>query len=459
MRAIVKKLTPVREIQEAYHAKLVTADEAVKVVKSGDQIHLGLFCGVVVDLEKALAKRSDQLTDVTVCTTMWSYAQPPEILKADPKAEHFHYCSTHLTGTERKQNKAGNCWFLPVQFRENPKFYEECRDVFDVAMLQAAPMDASGNFNLGPQVAEYWGVLRNCKKIIVEVNENMPVNNGMENYLNINQVDYVVEGSNTPLPTITAKEASEAEKQMAEHIVKLIESGSTLQLGTGGFPNYVGKLIAESDIDDLGCHTEMFVDAYLHLYEAGKLTNNKSINKGKMTYTFAMGSKELYDWIDGNQMMQVAPVDYVNDVEVISQNEKMISVNSCLQVDLFGQVNSESSGLQHIGGTGGQLDFVMGAFKSKGGKSFLCTPSTRTLKDGTKESLILPVLPTGSIVSTPRSAVHYIVTEYGAVNLKGKNTYERAELLISIAHPDFREELTRQAEKMGIWKGSSSVIK
>lgn len=459
MRAIVKKLTPVKEIQEAYNAKLVTADEAVKVVKSGDQIHLGLFCGVVVDLEKALAKRSDQLTDVTVCTTMWSYAQPPEILKADPKAEHFHYCSTHLTGTERKQNKAGNCWFLPVQFRENPKFYEECRDIFDVVMLQAAPMDASGNFNLGPQVAEYWGVLRNCKKIIVEVNENMPVNNGMENYLNINQVDYVVEGSNTPLPTITAKEASEAEKQMAEHIVKLIESGSTLQLGTGGFPNYVGKLIAESDIDDLGCHTEMFVDAYLHLYEAGKLTNNKSINKGKMTYTFAMGSKELYDWIDGNQMMQVAPVDYVNDVEVISQNEKMISVNSCLQVDLFGQVNSESSGLQHIGGTGGQLDFVMGAFKSKGGKSFLCTPSTRTLKDGTKESLILPVLPTGSIVSTPRSAVHYIVTEYGAVNLKGKNTYERAELLISIAHPDFREELTRQAEKMGIWKGSSSVIK
>lgn len=459
MRAIVKKLTPVKEIQEAYNAKLVTADEAVKVVKSGDQIHLGLFCGVVVDLEKALAKRSDQLTDVTVCTTMWSYAQPPEILKADPKAEHFHYCSTHLTGTERKQNKAGNCWFLPVQFRENPKFYEECRDIFDVVMLQAAPMDASGNFNLGPQVAEYWGVLRNCKKIIVEVNENMPVNNGMENYLNINQVDYVVEGSNTPLPTITAKEASEAEKQMAEHIVKLIESGSTLQLGTGGFPNYVGKLIAESDIDDLGCHTEMFVDAYLHLYEAGKLTNNKSINKGKMTYTFAMGSKELYDWIDGNQMMQVAPVDYVNDVDVISQNEKMISVNSCLQVDLFGQVNSESSGLQHIGGTGGQLDFVMGAFKSKGGKSFLCTPSTRTLKDGTKESLILPVLPTGSIVSTPRSAVHYIVTEYGAVNLKGKNTYERAELLISIAHPDFREELTRQAEKMGIWKGSSSVIK
>ena len=326
-------------------------------------------------------------------------------------------------------------------------------------MLQVAPMDASGNFNLGPQVAEYWGILRNSKKIIVEVNENMIINHGMENFINISQVDYVVEGSNTPLPTINAKEASEVEKQMAGHIVKLIESGSTLQLGTGGFPNYVGKLIAESDIDDLSVHTEMFVDAYLHLFQAGKLTGNKTINKGKMTYTFAMGSQELYDWVNDNQMMQVGPVEYVNDVDVISQNDKMISVNSCLQVDLFGQVNSESAGLQHIGGTGGQLDYVMGAFKSKGGKSFLCLPSTRTLKDGTRESLIRATLPEGSIVSTPRSGVHYIVTEYGAVNMKGKNTYERAELLVSIAHPDFRDELIASAKKMGIWKSGSSVAK
>ena len=164
MSAIMKRLTPAEKIQDDYEAKLVSADEAVKVVKSGDQIHLGLFCGVAVDLERALAKRAEELTDVTVCTTMWSYKEPPEILKADPGAKHFHYCSTHLTGTERKQNKAGNCWFLPVQFRENPKFYEECRETFDVAMLQVAAMDASGNFNLGPQVAEYWGVLSNCKK-------------------------------------------------------------------------------------------------------------------------------------------------------------------------------------------------------------------------------------------------------------------------------------------------------
>lgn len=455
----VKQWLPADQVQAAYKEKLVTADEAVKIVKSGDYIHYGLFTGVVVDLDRALAKRVNELEDVTICSTMWSYAEPPEVLKADPKAEHFHYSSSHFTPIERKCNKEGNCWFLPVQFRENTKFYEECRPRFAVAMLQVAPMDKSGNFNLGPQVAEYWGILRNADKIIVEVNEKMIVNHGNENSINISQVDYVVEGSNTPLPTINAKEANEVEKAMAGHIVKLIESGSTLQLGTGGFPNYVGKLIAESDINDLSVHTEMFVDAYLHLFKAGKLTNNKKLNKGKMTYTFAMGSQELYDWIDDNQMMQVGPVDYVNDVDVISQNEKMISVNSCLQVDLFGQVNSESAGLQHIGGTGGQLDYVMGAFKSNGGKSFLCLPSTRVLKDGTRESLIRPTLPEGSIVSTPRSGVHYIVTEYGAVNLKGKNTYERAELLISIAHPDFRDELIEAAKKMGIWKTCSKLQK
>lgn len=455
----VRQWLPADKIQEEYKQKLVTADEAVKVVQSGDYLHLGLFCGVVVDLEAALAKRANELEDITICTTMWSYPEKPKTLQADPNAEHFHYSSSHFTGTERNCNKDGNCWFLPVQFRENTKFYEECRPQFAAAMLQVAPMDKSGNFNLGPQIAEYWGILKNSRKIIVEVNENMPVNHGIQNCINISQVDYVVEGSNTPLPTIHAKEATETEKKMAEHIVKLIESGSTLQLGTGGFPNYVGKLIAESDIDNLSVHTEMFVDAYLQLFKAGKITGNKSLNKGKMTYTFAMGSQELYDWIDGNQMMQVGPVDYVNDVDVISKNEKMISINSCLQVDLFGQVNSESAGLQHIGGTGGQLDYVMGAFKSEGGKSFLCLPSTRKRKEGTRESLIRATLPQGSIVSTPRSGVHYIVTEYGAVNLKGKNTYERAELLVSIAHPDFREELVEEAKKMGIWKVSSKVQK
>lgn len=446
------------EINKEYNKKLVTADEAVKAVKSGDRIHYGLFCGIVKELDKALAKRADELENVIVMDTIWNYPDPPAILQADPEAKHFKYLSTHMSALDRKMNKQGCCWFVPVQFRENPKYMAENIGDIDVAMFQVAPMDEYGNFNFGPQVAEYWGILKAAKKVIVEVNPCQPAVHGLENTINISQVDMVVEGKAEPLPSIVAKEASDTEKRIAGYIVDKIQSGSTLQLGIGGMPNYVGKMIAESDIKDLSVHTEMFVDAYVELYKQGKITGNKNTNKGKMVFTFAMGSQEVYDFLNNNPMGYVAPVDYVNAVEVIAANDKVVSINSCLQVDLFGQVNSESAGLQHIGGTGGQLDFVMGAFQSKGGQSFLCTPSTRKNKDGSVSSLILPRLPEGSIVSVPRSAAHYIVTEYGAVNLKGKSTWERAELLISIAHPDFREELVREAEKMGIWKNSSKVL-
>lgn len=452
-----KMFCKMSEVAGEYAKKLVSADEAVKVVKSGDRVHYGLFGGIVRDLDMALAKRAEELEDVLVMDTIWNYPEPPAILQADPQAKHFKYLSTHMSGLDRKMNKQGCCWFIPVQFRENPKYMAENVGPIDVAMFQVAPMDAYGNFNFGPQLAEYWGIMKAAKKVIVEVNPCQPIIHGMQNTINISQVDMVVEGEARPLPNIVAKGATEAEKKIAEHIVERIESGSTLQLGIGGMPNYVGQKIAESDINDLSVHTEMFVDAYINLYKAGKITGNKHTNKGKMVFTFAMGSQEVYDFLDNNPMGYVAPVDYVNAVEVIAANDKVVSINSCLQVDLFGQVNSESAGLQHIGGTGGQLDFVMGAFQSQGGKSFLCTPSTRTNRDGSVQSLIMPTLPQGSIVSAPRSATHYVVTEFGAVNLKGKSTWERAELLISIAHPDFQEELIQEAEKMGIWKTSSKV--
>ena len=454
----VREFCKAAQIQSEYNRKLVSADEAVKVVKSGDRIHYGLFCGIVRELDKALAKRTDELEDVLVMDTIWNYPEPPAILQADPEAKHFKYLSTHMSGLDRKMNKQGCCWFVPVQFRENPKYMAENVGPINVAMFQVGPMDEYGNFNFGPQLAEYWGIMKAAEKVIVEVNPAQPKVHGIENTINISQIDMIVEAPATPLPSIVAKDATDIEKKIATHIVDKIESGSTLQLGIGGMPNYVGKMIAESDINDLSVHTEMFVDAYVELYKQGKITGNKNTNKGKMVFTFAMGSQEVYDFLDDNPMGLMAPVDYVNAVEVIAANDKAVSINSCLQVDLFGQVNSESDGLQHIGGTGGQLDFVMGSFQSKGGKSFLCTPSVRKYKDGSVRSLILPTLPEGSIVSAPRSATHYVVTEYGAVNLKGKSTWERAELLISIAHPDFRDDLIRQAEKMGIWKNSSKVL-
>jgi len=448
----------ISEITSAYKQKLVTADEAVKCVKSGDLIHYGLFNGLVYDLDKALAKRTEELHDVRVAVTIWAWPEPPAILMADPEAKHFKYMSTHFSGTDRKMNKEGRCWFVPVQFRENPKYWAETVGDIDVAMLQVAPMDRYGNFNLGPQIAEYWGIFKKAKKIIVEVNENQPVAQGIETFINISQVDMIVHGSNISMPVIPVKDPGDIEKKIGKAIVEKISSGSTLQLGIGGLPNYVGSLIAESDIGDLSVHSEMFVDAYLKLFNEGRISGNKNTNKGKMVYTFAQGSNDLYEFIDGNQALCAAPVDYINALEVIAANDKVVSINNCLQVDLFGQVNSESAGWQHIGGTGGQLDFVMGAFKSKGGQSFLCTPSMRVNKDGSKESLITPRLAEGAIVTVPRAATHHIVTEYGMVNLKGKCTWERAELLISIAHPDFREGLIKEAERMGIWKNSSKVL-
>lgn len=454
----VRQFCRMSDIKSEYKKKLVSADEAVRIVKSGDRIHYGLFGGLVRDLDTALAKRTEELFDIKVMTTIWNYPEPPAILQADPETKHFKYFSTHFSGLDRKMNKQGCCWFIPVQFRENPKYWAENVGDIDVAMLQVGPMDKYGNFNFGPQLAEYWGIFKSAKKIIVEVNECQPIVHGMENSINIAEVDLIVEGQPKALPNIVAKDASEIEKKIATHIVDKIESGSTLQLGIGGMPNYVGKMIAESDISDLSVHTEMFVDAYVHLYEQGKITGNKNTNKGKMVFTFAMGSQEVYDFLDDNLLGFMAPVDYVNNLDVMAANDKLVSINSCLQVDLFGQVNSESAGLQHIGGTGGQLDFVMGAFQSKGGKSFLCTPSVRKNKDGSLTSLIMPTLPQGSIVSCPRSATHYVVTEYGAANMKGMSTWERAERLIEIAHPDFQDELVKEAEKMGIWKNSSKVM-
>ena len=325
-------------------------------------------------------------------------------------------------------------------------------------MFQVAPMDEHGNFNLGPQVADMWGVIKSAKKVIVEVNENMPIAHGYQTQLNLYGIDYVVEGSNTPLAELPAKEPSEIDKKIAAHVVERIKSHSTLQLGIGSLPLCIGQMIADSDLRNINAHTEMLTDAYVDLFDAGKLTGNKPIDKGKAVYTFAGGSKRLYDFIDDNPICCSAPVDYVNLIETIAKIENFVSVNSCIQVDLYGQVCSESAGHQQISGTGGQLDFVLGAFQSTGGQSFLCTPSTRVNSKGEVESLISPGLAPGSIVTTPRMATNYIVTEYGAADLKGKTTWERAELLIGIAHPDFRDDLIKEAERMGIWKNTSKLL-
>ena len=443
------------DYQAMYQQKLTTAEEAVKVVKSGDWVDYGWCTNHPIALDKALAARKDELRDVKVRggVTMWM----PEIAKAVDAGEHFTWNSWHCSGIDRKIMTKGMGFFSPMRYSELPRFYRENLTV-DVAMLQVTPMDSHGNFSFALAASHLADMLEKAKVIILEVNKNMPWVYGLTGCeINIKDVDYVVEGDNPEVAQLGGGgEPTAVDKAVAELIVPQIPNGACLQLGIGGMPNTIGAMIAQSDLKDLGVHTEMYVDGFVDMAMAGKLTGkNKALDKGRQVYAFAAGSKKLYDYVDRNPDVMAAPVDYTNDVRVLAQLDNFISINNAIDMDLFGQVNAESAGLKHISGTGGQLDFVMGAYLSKGGKSFICLSSTVTGKDGTVKSRIVPTLTPGSICTDPRSCVHYIVTEYGMVNLKGLSTWERAEALISIAHPDFREQLIQDAEKMHIWRRSN----
>ena len=261
----------------------------------------------------------------------------------------------------------------------------------------------------------------------------------------------------TEMPQMGAGgEPTEVDKAVAKLIVEEIPNGACLQLGIGGMPNTVGSMIAESDLKDLGVHTEMYVDAFVDISRAGKINGSKkAIDRGRQVFAFGAGTQKLYDFVNDNPECMSAPVSYTNDARTIAQIDNFISINNIVDVDLFGQMNAESAGIKQISGAGGQLDFVLGAYLSKGGKSFICCSSTFKKKDGTLESRIRPTLENGSVVTDARPCAHWFVTEYGKVNLKGLTAWQRAEALISVAHPDFREQLIQEAEKMRIWKRSN----
>ena len=443
------------DYQKLYEEKLTTADEAVKVVKSGDWVDYGWCTNHPVALDKALAARKDELVDVKVRggVTMWM----PEIAVAEDAGEHFSWNVWHMSGVDRKIVAKGMGYFNPMRYSELPRFYRENLSV-DVAMLQVSPMDAHGNFNYGLAASHLADMLARAKVVIVEVNKNMPWVYGLNgSEINIKDVDFVVEGEDPPVAQLGAGGApTEVDQAVANLIVPEIPNGACLQLGIGGMPNTIGAMIAQSDLKDLGVHTEMYVDAFVDISKAGKITGQrKKLDKGRQVYAFAAGTQKLYDFVDRNPDVMAAPVDYTNDVRVLAQLDNFVSINNAIDLDLFGQVNAESAGTKHISGTGGQLDFVMGAYLSNGGKSFICLSSTVTGKDGSLKSRIVPTLTQGTIVTDPRSTIHYLVTEYGMVNLKGTSTWERAEKIISIAHPDFREELIKKAEEQRIWLPSN----
>lgn len=439
--------------EEEYRQKLVTADEAVKVVKSGDWVDYGWCNGTPDALDRALAKRTDELTDVKLRGGI--LMKMPAVFEREDAAEHFCWNSWHMGGIERKLISRGCSFYSPIRYSELPRYYREHIEPDDVVMIVTTPMDAHGFFNFGPNASHLMAAIERAKTVIVEVNKNMPrCLGGFESEIHISKVDYIVEGDNPAIGELPAGgPATEIDKKVAKLIVDEIPNGACLQLGIGGMPNAVGALIAESDLKDLGVHTEMYVDAFVDIAKAGKITGaKKNIDRFRQTYAFGAGTKKMYDYMNDNPELMSAPVDYTNDVRVIAQIDNFISINNAVDVDLFGQVSAESSGIRQISGAGGQMDFVMGAYLSNGGKSFICLSSTFTDKTGKTTSRIRPTLVEGSAVTDTRPTTEYVVTEYGMVNLKGLSTWERAEKLISIAHPDFREELIQEAEKMHIWR-------
>ena len=439
------------DVYQEYQQKLTTPEEAVKVIKSGDWVDYGVCADTPVALDKALAARADELTDIKIrgMNALWL----PEIAKVPDAAKHFNWHSWAMMPSERKMQKLGMVYYSPLRYSELPRFYRENLIPNDVAMFQVTPMDAQGNFNFGPSCSHMAAVVESSKFVIVEVNRNLPrCLGGFEECVNIRDVDLIVE-HDSPMVELTSKAPTAVDEAVARQIVSTLHGGECLQLGIGAMPNTVGTLIAGSDLKDFGVNTEMYVDAFVEMYLAGKITGKyKQVDKGRQTYSFAAGTQKMYDFLHDNRECMAAPIDYVNDIRTIAANDNVASICAAVEVDLYGQVSAESTGFTQLSGVGGQQDFVLGAYLSRGGKSFICCSSVYTDKHGEKHSRIVPSLLPGTAVSEARPNTMYVVTEHGMVNLKGMTMWQRAEALIGIADPAFQDELVRHAEAQGIWR-------
>ena len=435
-------------VYEEYQKKLTTPQQAVQCIQSGDWVDYGVCAGHPVALDRALAQRGAELHDVKIrgMNALWL----PEIAKIPDAAQHFCWNSWAMMGDERKMQKLG------MRYSELPRFYRENLEPNAVAMFRVTPMDEHGNFNFGPSCSHMAAVVENSRRVIVEVNPNLPrCLGGHEECVNIRDVDFIVE-DDSPMVELLAKPSTAVDEAVAAHVVSHLRGGECLQLGIGAMPNAVGTLIAQSDLKDFGVNSEMYVDAFVDMSLAGKITGKyKNIDKGRQVYSFAAGSQRVYDFLNDNRECMTAPIDYVNDIRTIAAIDNFASICGAVEVDLYGQVSAESSGFRQISGAGGQQDFVLGAYLSRGGKSFICCSSTYVDKNGTSHSCIVPSLAQGTAVTEARPNTMYVVTEYGAVNLKGMTTWQRAEALIGIANPIFRDKLIAQAEKQGIWRAFS----
>lgn len=427
-------------------AQRITAEAAALMVQSGMWLDYGAVLGQPDVFDAALAKRLGQVTNLRIRSCLSTRARA--VLEADPNGDHVFWFSTHFSGYDRRKHDQGIAHYLPVHLGEIPDYYRRFIDPVDIAVFKTAPMDANGFFNFGPSNLWMRALVERAKVVIVEECAALPYVMGEGTGVHISEVDFVLTGDSQPMAELPKPVITDVDRAVARLIAAEIEDGACLQIGIGGMPNAVCGLLAESSVQDLGIHTEMMTDGIVDLYRAGRITGaKKQLNTGKMVCTFSLGAQYLYDFLHKNPMVEFHPVDYTNMPHIIMQNDNVAAINNTTQMDLQGQAASESDGYRHISGTGGQSQFVRGAYASKGGKSFICLASTFE-KKGERKSRIVTALTKGNIVTTPRSDMMYVVTEYGMVNLKGRTVAERAQLLISIAHPDFREDLSREAHEL-----------
>lgn len=421
-----------------YHQKLKTAEEAMGLVESGDRVYYGGNAAIPRALVRALAARRGELRDVQLNHVLLLGDDPLSVPGTEGR---FRHNSLFVGPADRRAVNEGRADYVPIFLHQIPRLFRDGIVPLDVAMVQVSPPDEHGFMSLGVEVLASKTACRHAEKIVAQVNERMPRVLG-DSFLHVHDVDVIVE-EDEELPTLEPQPATAVERAIGERVVPLIERGSTVQMGIGGIPDAVYEMV-EGPLQ-LGVHTEMLSDGAMRAIQRGVITGSrKTLHAGKVVITFALGTPELYDFLDNNPLIEAHPVEHVNDPYVVSQNEKMVAINSAIEVDLTGQVCSDSIGPRIYSGFGGQVDFIRGAARSKGGKPIIALPSTAK---GGEVSRIVPALKPGSGVVTSRADVHYVVTEHGVANLFGRNLRERAEALIAIAHPDFRQELEDAAKE------------
>jgi acyl-CoA hydrolase len=421
-----------------YKSKLQTPEQAVQRIHSGDRVYYAGNAAIPQGLVRALAKRKHELKHVQLSHVLLLGDDP---LSTPEMAKSFRHNSLFVGPADRKAVNDGRADYVPIFLHHIPRLFDEGLIPLDVAMVQCSPPDEHGFMSLGVEVLASKSACRAAETVIIQVNQQMPRTLG-DSFLHVSRADSIVEHTER-LPNLVSKPPTEVEKRISQHILPLIEPGSTLQMGIGGIPDSVyasleGRL-------ELGVHTEMMSDGAMHAIERGVVTGaKKNLHPGKVLMTFALGSDSLYEFLDDNPFLEAHPVEYVNDPMIASQNDNLVAINSAIEIDLTGQVCSDSIGAFIYSGFGGQVDFIRAAARSKGGKPIIALPSTAK---GGAMSRIVPFLKEGAGVVTSRADVHYVVTEHGVASLFGKNLRERVEALVGIAEPAFRDELIRAAKE------------